>query len=112
MDNRTIADWLTDYAHFLQAEGGSLYRIRAYRQAAQTIMGLDRRVSHIVEAEGRKGLVNLPGIGTHLAYTIAELVRTGEFRTWDQRDEPKEAVDTATAAGHAGNTVELACSHN
>src|ERR1700682_5471832 len=103
MDNRTIADWLTDYAHFLETEGGSLYRVRAYRRAAQTLMGLDHPAAHTVEAEGRKGLEELAGIGTHLAYTIDELVRTGEFRTWDQRDVVQRAVDTPVPACHAGD---------
>jgi DNA polymerase/3'-5' exonuclease PolX len=88
MDNYTIAQRLTAYAHHLEESAPSLYRSRAYRRAASTLLGLDRPAAEIVAAEGRKGLQALPGIGAHLAYTIEELVRTGEFRTFDQRNQP------------------------
>lgn len=81
MDNRTVANWLTDYADYLEAREANLYRIRAYRRAADTILGLNRPVAHLVESEGREGLEKLPGIGPHLSFTIELLVRTGEFRT-------------------------------
>jgi hypothetical protein len=81
MDNHTIAAKLTEFANYLEARESSVYRVRAYRQAAQTVLGLDRQVTDILAAEGRSGLESLPGIGTHLSYTLEGLVRTGEFRT-------------------------------
>ncbi len=85
MDNRTIAQRLRDHAHDLEAGRTNLYRIRAYRQAALTLMGMDRSAADIVTQDGERGLASLPGIGRHLAYTIGELIRTGEFRVWEQR---------------------------
>jgi DNA polymerase (family 10) len=81
MDNRTIAGRLTAQAHKLETERSNLFRVKAYRRAAQTILGLDRPVETIVADQGRKGLQRLPGIGSHLAHTIENLVRTGEFRS-------------------------------
>jgi DNA polymerase (family 10) len=81
MDNRTVAQRLTAHARELDREQGNVYRVQAYRRAAETILGLDEPVGSIVAARGRQGLAALPGIGTHLAYTIERLVRTGEFRT-------------------------------
>jgi hypothetical protein len=81
MDNKTIAQKLNEYATYLEGEESNLYRVRAYRQAAQTVQGLERSLSEVVEQEGRAGLLNLPGIGDSLAYTLECLVRTGEFRT-------------------------------
>jgi DNA polymerase/3'-5' exonuclease PolX len=92
MDNRLIAARLTGYAESLDPREPNLYRIRAYRRAAETITMLDRPIEHVVETEGRKGLQKLPGIGRHLSYTIEALVRTGEFRTTpldDQSRNPK-----------------------
>jgi DNA polymerase (family 10) len=83
MDNRTIAQRLTEYARSLDGREPNLYRVRAYRRAAETVLTLDRPVEDIVTAEGRAGLEALPGIGSHLSYTIDGLVRTGEFRTID-----------------------------
>lgn len=93
MDNRAIAQRLLEYARFLDARDANLYRVRAYRRAAETVMGLDRPVEAIVTEAGRKGLEELPGIGAHLSYTIDGLVRTGEFRTMDSEGG---RVDAAT----------------
>ncbi len=81
MNNHLIAEKLTEYANYLEAREGNVYRIRAYRQAAQTVLGLEHQVSDILERDGRAGLERLPGIGGHLSYTLESLVRTGELRT-------------------------------
>lgn len=81
MDNRTIANRLTSHAHMLEQARSSLYRVRAYRRAAETVLGLDEPVAQIVDRDGRKGLQSLDGIGRHLAIAIEQLVRTGEFRS-------------------------------
>src|SRR5437764_15324894 len=80
MDNRQIAQQLISYAEYLDAREANLYRVRAYRRAAETILSLDRPLADLVAAEGRSGLEELPGIGSHLSYTLEEIVRTGEFR--------------------------------
>jgi DNA polymerase (family 10) len=81
MDNRTIAQRLVAHARELEGQHVNLYRIRAYRRAAETVLGLDRPVEAIVEETGRRGLRRLPGIGSSLAEKIESLVRTGEFAT-------------------------------
>ena len=87
MSNQEIASQLTDYAHFLESSRASLYRVKSYRRAAETILGLSLSIEQLLEDEGRKGIRELPGIGSHLSYTIEELVRTGEFRTLDGMEE-------------------------
>ena len=81
MDNHLIARKLMDYAHELETHRESLYRVRAYRRAAATILGLEQSLGEILAAAGRAGLEALPGIGAHLAYTLEGLLLTGEFRT-------------------------------
>jgi DNA polymerase (family X) len=81
MDNRTIAQRLTEYASVLEADEDNVYRARAYRRAAETILGLNEPAADLVTREGRAGLEELPGIGAHLSFTIDSLVRTGELRT-------------------------------
>jgi hypothetical protein len=81
MDNATIAQKLVEYANFLEAEEGNVYRVRAYRRAADTVRSLDRPLREVLDSEGRTGLEGLPGIGTHLSYTLETLLQTGEFRT-------------------------------
>jgi DNA polymerase (family 10) len=79
MDNRTVADHLTRHADLLVREGENLYRVRAYRRAAQTILALEQPVRDLVARSGSVGLAALPGIGEHLAYTLEQLVLTGEL---------------------------------
>jgi hypothetical protein len=81
MDNLTIARKLNDYATYLEGEEPNVYRVRAYRRAAETVQALERPAAELVAEQGRAGLEALPGIGASLAYTIEGLVRTGEFRT-------------------------------
>ena len=79
MDNRTVAQRLLDMAHSLEHEHASLYRIQAYRRAAETILGLERSVEDLVALEGRKGLKRLPGIGGKLSERIEKLVRSEDI---------------------------------
>jgi DNA polymerase (family 10) len=79
MNNQDIATQLIGLAHELEAKRANLYRVRAYRRAAQVVLGLDRAVEEIVDEAGQAGLEELPGIGASLAETIATLARTGEI---------------------------------
>ncbi len=81
MDNHTIARELLGLAHSLEEKHANLYRVKAYRRAAETILGLDRPVEDLVADEGRKGLKQLPGIGGRLSEKIEKLVRTGDIAT-------------------------------
>ena len=81
MDNIAIAQQLLEVAHTLEEKQVNLFRVRAYRRAAQIIRGLDRPVEDILADAGRKALKELPGIGVSLSAKIETLVRTGEFPT-------------------------------
>ncbi len=96
MDNRTIAERLLAYADFLEARDANVYRVQAYRRAAETIGALNRPVRDLVSERGRDGLEELPGIGSHLSFTIDTLVRTGEFRT---RDSAGGQIDSEVLFG-------------
>jgi DNA polymerase (family 10) len=85
MDNLSIAQRLRDHARQLDGQDGNLFRIRAYRQAAQIVLGMERPITEILAERGAKGLEAIPGIGTHLAFTIEHLANTGEFLTFEQR---------------------------
>ncbi len=74
MDNRTIADRLAARRHALEREHASLFRARAYRRAAETILGLESPVEELLAREGVKKLADLPGIGRGISRTIANLL--------------------------------------
>jgi hypothetical protein len=82
MDNVTIARKLHEYADYLESqEESNVYRVRAYRTAAQTILAQPRPLTDLLADQGRSGLHSLPGIGLSLAFTLEGLIRTGEFHT-------------------------------
>jgi hypothetical protein len=78
MDNRTVARQLLKMAHSLERECANLYRVKAYRRAAETVLRLDQPVEEMVAQAGRKALKDLPGIGVKMSAKIETLVRTGE----------------------------------
>ena len=84
MDNRTVARKLLDWARSLEAEHANLYRVKAYRRAAETILRLDRPVEELVTVDGRKSLKELPGIGGRMSEKIEQLVRTGDISTLNE----------------------------
>src|SRR5262245_2746395 len=105
MDNATIARRLTEHARQLDGHEGNIFRIRAYRRAAQIVLSLDRPVREILDEAGGNGLQELPGLGAHLAFTIEHLVRTGEFLTYEEgRKGPRRA---GTARRRRCGLVEL-----
>jgi DNA polymerase/3'-5' exonuclease PolX len=67
-------------ARILEKEHASLFRIRAYRRAAETILGWERSIEELVEQEGRKKLAEIPNVGRSLSRTIENLVRGLEVR--------------------------------
>jgi DNA polymerase (family X) len=70
MNNADIAHKLNEYADYLEGEEPNIYRVRAYRRAAQTIRELERPAADILAEKGRAGLDELPGVGASIAYTI------------------------------------------
>jgi DNA polymerase/3'-5' exonuclease PolX len=100
MDNREIARRLQAYAHELDADFGNLHERRAYRQAAEAMLRLDRPAAELVAVGGRKQLEMLPGIGSHLSYTIEGLIRTGEFHT-HPRSRSRRRNPPAFQAAHS-----------
>ena len=75
--NTEIAEMLSRLAELLEIQGANPFRIRAYRQAAQTIEGLPRSVTSML-ADG-SDLSALPGIGEDLAAKIQEIAETGHL---------------------------------
>ena len=82
--NATIAEQLERIAELLEAQDANAFRVRAYRNGATTLRGLDRPVAEILEAGGTAGLEELPNIGEALAGVIAEIVDTGRSSLLEQ----------------------------
>ena len=79
MSNEEIASELRSHASELSRSGNNMYRIRAFRQAAMTILALPTPVNTILTTTGRNGLQQLPGIGRSLAETIEGIATRSEM---------------------------------
>ena len=88
--NTQVAMKLQEMADLLEQQGANPFRIRAYRQAAESVPGLGRDLSAILEEEGHKGLVALPNIGMGIATAISEIITTGR---WAQLDRLRGVLD-------------------
>jgi DNA polymerase (family 10) len=77
MENLDVARTLTLLADLLEIQDANPFRVRAYRNAVNTINGLSRPLRAMVDA--REDLTELPGIGKNVAAHIVELLETGSI---------------------------------
>ncbi len=76
MENKSIADILTEIADILDIQGENPFRVRSYRNAARTIADMGQSVRAMVQAG--EDLEQIPGIGKSLQEKIEEIVSTGK----------------------------------
>ena len=81
MSNTEIAERLKERAQELRRLHENLYRVKAYRFAAQSILRLEKPVESLVKEHGPRALEELPGIGKRLAAAITRYLETGEWQT-------------------------------
>jgi DNA polymerase (family 10) len=71
--NQQIANIFNEIAELLEIKGENVFRVRAYRRAAQNIDGLSRDVASLTDEE----LAAVPGIGKDLIGKIHEYLEKG-----------------------------------
>ena len=81
LTNKDVADLLRRTADLLQIKGEVIYKVLAYRKAADGLMDLARDVNDI-RAEG--GLEGIPGVGKAIAAKIDELLETGKLGFYEK----------------------------
>ncbi|MCF7982986.1 MAG: DNA polymerase/3'-5' exonuclease PolX [Thiohalocapsa sp.] len=97
--NREIADLLHRMADLLDIDGADAFRIRAYRQAAQTVGGLSESLADRVQAGA--DLTELPHVGERMAEKIKRIVETGRLDQLDRLEEdlPAELSELMQISG-------------
>jgi DNA polymerase (family 10) len=105
MDNLAIARVLAEIGDLLEIKNENPFKIRAYRNAAETITHHPDRVADLSAADRR----SLPGIGKDLAAKIGELVETGTIRYHQELLEefPPTILDLLRLQGVGPKTVAL-----
>jgi len=76
MNNREVASTFRLIADLLEIKGENLYKILAYRRAAESLTNLSRDVQEVWQAGE---LEQIPGIGKAISEKIDELLRTGRL---------------------------------
>ncbi len=77
VDNKTIASVFYETADLMEINGDDSFRIRSYRNAAETLEGLPQQVADL--ADDLKQLLAIPGIGKGMAANIQELNQTSKL---------------------------------
>jgi DNA polymerase (family X) len=103
VDNLAIARILTEIGDLLEIKGENPFKIRAYRNAAETIVHEPGRIAGMTAAER----LALPGVGKDLAAKIGELVDTGVIRYHQEllQEFPPTVLDLLQLQGVGPKTV-------
>jgi len=102
--NPEIAALLRETADLLEAQEANVFRVRAYRRAAETVEQSTRPLTDILEEGGPEALIPIPSIGSGIAHAIAEFVETGHLRVLERlrgRSDPIALLTTIPGLGPA-----------
>jgi DNA polymerase (family 10) len=105
VENLVIARVLAEIGDLLEIKSENPFKIRAYRNAAETITHLAERLAGLTPAER----LGLPGIGKDLAAKIGELIETGTCRYHQEllQEFPPTILDLLHLQGVGPKTVAL-----
>jgi DNA polymerase (family X) len=79
MDNKALAGILFETADLMEIDGQDSFRIRSYRNAAQSIEALPQQLSELIK-EPRK-VLEIPGIGRGMLEKLQEIFKQGRLST-------------------------------
>ena len=101
MTNEELARRFERLALLMEIRGDDKFRVRSYRNAAETLETWPSSVAEIARAEGQKGLQTLPGVGKAISGKIVELLGRGTFDAWERLKEetPETVLDLLEVEG-------------
>src|SRR5690348_1193065 len=113
MENRQIANLLSETADLMEVAGEDGFRIRSYRNAASVISAHAERIADIVCNPDRK-VTEISGIGKGLSFVLAEICERGSF---ERRDEmlakyPASALELLKIQGLGPKSISLLYEHH
>jgi len=105
VDNLAVARVLSEIGDLLEIKSENPFKIRAYRNAAETVAHLGEPVAALSAADR----LHLPGIGKDLAGKIGELVDTGTCQYHQEllQEFPPTVLDLLRLQGVGPKTVAL-----
>ena len=108
MTNEEIARRFGRLATLMEIRGDDKFRVRSYRNAAETIETWSSPVEKIAREEGLKGLQTLPGVGKAISGKIVEILERGTFDAWERLKEetPETVLDLLEVEGVGMKTAQ------
>lgn len=106
MTNRDVAGILAKIADLLEIKEENIYKIRAYRKAANSILNLDE---NIVDLYRMDSIGSIPGVGEAVKTKIEELIEKGTCEYYEKLLEeiPAGVLDMLSVPGIGHKTVKL-----
>ena len=83
-ENQFIAEKLREVGDLLEQQAATQFRVSAYRDAASFVATLPQPIRDIYMEHGKKGLEDLPTIGSSIAAAIAEMLDSGTLGVIDR----------------------------
>ena len=109
MENFEYAKIFWNMGELLELKEDNPFKIRAYRKAAQNIESLSKNVEEIYAKGGIKALLQVPGIGQHIAEKIEEQIKTGKVSAHQKllKEFPKGFLELAEIQSMGPKTANL-----
>jgi DNA polymerase (family 10) len=106
MTNREVARTLNQIADMLEIKDDKIFKVKAYRQAGNSIYHLDEDIYHLYE-KGR--LDEIPGVGQAIRAKIEELIEKGSCEYYERLLEeiPNGVLEMLSIPGVGHKTVKL-----
>ena len=112
MENLDYARLLAETADLMEIAAEDGFRIRSYRNAADTLQGYPERVEDVMADPARK-LTEIPGIGKGIAAILEEIRERGSFARRDELMEtyPPTALEMLKIPGLGPKTIAALIAH-
>ncbi len=106
MTNREIARLLDHIADILQFQDENPFKVKAYRQAANSIYHLDEDIQYLYEKDR---LGEIPGVGKAIHAKIEEMVEKGSLEYYEnlQKQVPEGLLDMLAIPGVGHKTIKM-----
>jgi DNA polymerase (family 10) len=82
INNEIIAKKLEEYALLLELKGEDLFKIRAYKKAAENIRKFEGNLVELLKSD--KPAFHIEGIGTHIFQKVSSIIEKGSFKELDE----------------------------
>jgi DNA polymerase (family X) len=102
--NDQIAEVLERISDLLEVQGGSTFRVRAYRKGAGTVRETGGPLALIAERDGIEGLEKFPNIGKSISSVILEFIHNGRVSFLERLEgqvSPEDLFTTVPGIGEA-----------